>query len=228
MSPPLILEILGMLISGFDQYMQIGPIVLGFWDMASLSFLMISFVYHTSVYKYRLVSPKDSFLDDISSSESESGDADNEGDGDTIIHTVLSEGNTTVSYEYAPKKWKSYKVLIIHLVLMGVAVFMDTVFAFQMLLLGMLALTTIYVDVLYINVNTGFLCGVLCANFLYKDFHLIRKFGLRSGDVRELKLSFLIFVYLLHTFLLIIYGYDYRRKKARQSTRVSTAHRKVE
>jgi len=49
---------------------------------------------------------------------------------------------------------------------MGVAVFMDTVFAFQMLLLGMLALSTIYVDVLYINVNTGFFCGVLCANFL--------------------------------------------------------------
>jgi len=90
---------------------------------------------------------------------------------------------------------------------MALAVCIDTVTAFIMILLAFPALMTIPTKRL--NIVTALLCCALCANFLMMDLTQISDFGRRGPKTKELKLTFLLFIYFFHTLGILLYGADF-------------------
>jgi len=193
------------------QYIGMGPYVFGFVEVASVSFVIIAVVCLNSVGHYKMVYP--------SSEQTDAEDllTETEGEGDSEEDTTDNEDNPSSSsphHHHALKPREvlpGHTILLVHMIFMGVAVIVDTIFAFGMLTLSLFALFTIHFHRFYINVIAGFVCCLLCANFLSRDIIIIAStFSVWKGGAGDLWFAALILMYSLHVVLLLFYGYDYR------------------
>ncbi|GAM19972.1 hypothetical protein SAMD00019534_031470 [Acytostelium subglobosum LB1] len=272
----LIASLFETIFSGHLQYLAIGPVSIGYFELLSLIYIMIAFIYFNSFQAYRSVvlqaerlpshRPR---LDNISKkrfTEYGGGVADSDDketlqspsstiykrhSNNTNDQSAVTGGNSgnstpehrTESHEpitgnnvhsgvnnhhrhqissehFSGNKndldlasFRGYRVLFFHLFALSFIALIDTVYVFELLCLSFVSLTTIHLHRFNINLLTGFISGVFCANFIYKDITQILRLGRRGAGYLELRLALLMAAYIVHTILVVIYGYDFDRKK---------------
>jgi len=109
----------------------------------------------------------------------------------------------------------THRLLFLHLIFIIFALLMDTAFAFEILLISFPALICIHFQ--WFNIISGCICGIYCILFLYMDLNSMKVFGMRGNAIRELRLVFLILMYIIHSLSMFCYCCDYFLKKRKQS-----------
>jgi len=101
----------------------------------------------------------------------------------------------------------NHRILFFHLILMVIAICIDTVCAFFMILLGFAALRCIHIR--HLNLVTALACCALCCNFLIMDITQMSDYGRRGPKTKELRFMFLTILYAVHSLGVLLYGADY-------------------
>ncbi|EFA80460.1 hypothetical protein PPL_07295 [Heterostelium album PN500] len=256
---PLIRFTLGMLSSCFEnifsgnqQYLAVGPITLGYFEILSLVMIMISYIYFHSFQVYRNIvllaeetannqsksrisksletttttttkrSSASSNSDRDSSVDSDDkevftpphykrnnlGRVDSAGSNDDLDESTNytnngsrfnnSKSNTVATT--TKTSFRGYRILFFHLLTLALISLSDTVYTFQLLTLSFISLATIHIHNGNINLITGFISGK------------------KGTGAQELSLGILLAIYIAHSILIVIYGYDFNRKLRSKST----------
>ncbi|KAN0022861.1 hypothetical protein ACTFIU_005602 [Dictyostelium citrinum] len=257
-------KLLNLFFSGNSQYLFIGPIGLGYFQLILISLFLLLFIYFTTFKNYRelvlqyekckyqsrkriyrlkkhnIQNENDEstseredkhHLSELSSSSNDGGgqsspsissssstsssSGTNGGSSNTVPSSSSSSSNSTTPTFKSSLfvSIRGHRVLFLHLLTMAIVSLIDTVYAFEINVLGFLALATFHCHRFNINLLTGFISGAFCTNFIYKDITQIMKFGRKGNGSQELVLNILLGIYIIHSILIVIYGYDYGKKK---------------
>jgi len=236
-----------LLFSGNKQYLSIGPICLGFFDLISISLLLLSIIYYTSFKSYREIvlqyeklryqkrkrlyrkskNDASSAMGTDQESASEVEDLDISVDSLTnensstntntnntpLVATVVETSSLSASTKSFFDSVRGHRILFVHLLTLSIIVLIDTVYCFEIICLGFLALTTIHWHKYNINMITSFISGAFCTNFIYKDISQMIALGRKGTGSQELSLGIFLAIYIIHSILIVIYGYDLGKKK---------------
>ncbi|KYQ89463.1 hypothetical protein DLAC_10134 [Tieghemostelium lacteum] len=247
--------------SGNKQYLIVGPICFGYFDLILFSTFILLLIYLTSYQHYKDLIKKWETIDyysqlnqkrkksfkrvhnsnnshHLNNNNGVGGVRDEEqqtykkltgaGVNDDSTTSEIDEIDSTNRYYYRKKHSNNsslmsnsnnrqtssitFQLMLIHLWVMFLVSLVDPTYCFEILALSFLSLMTIHHYQYSFNLFTGFLSGAFCANFIYMDILMMRALGRKGSISQELTLGILLGIYIVHSILIVVYGYNFGRK----------------
>ncbi|KYR01038.1 hypothetical protein DLAC_02125 [Tieghemostelium lacteum] len=226
------------------QYLFIGPIALHYFELLSISYLLITIIYYYSFIKYRDINTsiqnalesksKSKFDDDLLNyqkkhnrgegnmgsngslnSDEVTSDTYLADESDNTPSSAIKNGNSNIKIPFFVGI-NGHRILFFHLFLLTMTALVDTVYTFELLAISFLGMFAITYEKMNVNVFLGIISSVLSISFVYQDIQQISTLGRKGPNSYQRSISILLLVYILHSLLIAFYGHHYSKKREYQ------------